>query len=416
MCLAKGEKIATMHFSMKFPDTGHYVLTGLRLVETSCVQEEAAIEIASGRILRTGNFSADPAIPQIDCKGLIAAPGFIDIHIHGGNGRDTMEATPEAFEAICRAHAAGGTTGLLLTTVTAKLEDVEKTLDAVRAWQKNPAHASTGARVLGAHVEGPFLSPAKAGAQDTAHMRPPRPEDVERILAYQDVVKKITLAPELPGALEAIRRFSDADIRTSAGHSDAWETEALAAFDAGLTQATHVFNCMSGARKQGAFRIPGLLECALADPSILCELVADGRHVAPTLMRLLFRCKGHENVCLITDASAGCGLPEDAEFLLGGLPCVVRDGCAMIRGQEVLAGSTLTMMRSVAVAVETGVPLPDAVRMAGRVPAEAIGCGEKYGRIAPGRAADIVLFDDNFDVHATLVDGRPVYQKSCHHS
>jgi N-acetylglucosamine-6-phosphate deacetylase len=348
-----------------------------------------------------------PDEESIDARGLFLAPGFIDLHIHGALGRDTMEATPEAFETICRYHATGGTTTLALTTICASWLDLGRVLDAARAWR--PASGKTGARLAGIHVEGPYFSREKPGAHRVALIRDPKPGDLDHWVRYTDTITQITLAPELPGMRELIPGLVEAGLRVSCGHSDAWDEEARMAFAAGARQVTHTFNCMSSARRRGPWRVAGLVEAALADPEVVCEVIADGRHVSPTLLRMLWNAKGASRVALITDATAGAGLARGAEFSLGDVPCRVDDGVALTADGSALAGSTCRMIDGIRTLVnDAGVPLGEAILAASATPAGALGISDR-GRLAPGAHADLVLFDGDFAVRQTWVGGRPVF-------
>jgi N-acetylglucosamine-6-phosphate deacetylase len=350
---------------------------------------------------------AAPGDEVIDCQGGFLAPGFIDLHVHGALGHDAMAATPEAFEAILGFHASGGTTTLALTSVAAPLEAVWRLLDFARAWRSSPW---PGARLLGVHLEGPYFAPSKAGAHNPAFLRTPAPEDTAALLEFADVITQVTLAPELPGALDLIAALRGRGIVASGGHSDAWEEDAQRAFAAGMEQVTHVFNAMSSARRRGPYRVAGLLECALADPRVRCELIADGHHVSPTLMKMLWRAKGPDAICLITDASPGAGLEDGARYVLGNLPCVVQGGVGLTLDGQALAGSTCTMIRGVRNLIRlVGLPLAHAVRLATLNPARALGIADRRGSLAPGLDADLVLLSPDLEVVATYVAGRRVY-------
>ena len=346
---------------------------------------------------------------EIDLGGCFLAPGFIDMHIHGALHRDTMEADSEAFAAICRYHARGGTTALALTTITATTEDILRVLRAVESYRETPA--LDGARVLGVHVEGPYFSKEKPGAHRLDLIRHPRREEWEKfILAHGAVITQMTIAPELPGALDLIAALGKYGIRASGGHSDAWDEEAAAGFAHGMRQATHTFNCMSSSRRRGPYRVAGLLEFVLGEPEILCEVIADGRHVSPTLLRMLYQAKGPDGIVLITDASAGAGLAEETPFALGDIECVVRDEVGLTADGKALAGSTATMIRVVRGMVEYGgVPLVEAVRMATLNPARALGLEALKGTLAVGADADLVVFSDDFEVRHTFVAGRALF-------
>ena len=240
-------------------------------------------------------------------------------------------------------------------------------------------------------------------------MQLPRATEPEELLAYAGGITQMTLAPELPGALELIEAVRAHGVVASGGHSDAWEEDAQAAFQRGMHQVTHLFNAMSGTRRRGVYRVAGLVEFALAEPAIRCELIADGHHVSPTLLKMAYRAKGADGICLITDASPGAGLPEGSAYRLGALDCVVRDGVGVTADGTALAGSTATMIRCVRNMVRlAGVPLDQAVRMASWTPACALGL-RNQGRIATGAAADLVLLSPDLEVMATYVAGERVY-------
>lgn len=375
-----------------------------RLVFPDRIEPCGDLRVADGRIVAVApSLLPEPGDMVQELGGRYLAPGFIDIHLHGAMGRDTMEAIPEAFETICRYHASGGTTALALTTVSARTEEIVRVLRAADAYRRE---THEGAQLLGIHVEGPYFSPAKQGAHRPELIRNPEPTDYAPILEWASVLTQMTLAPELPGALALIDALRGRGVRVSGGHSDAWDEDACAAFVHGMEGVTHTFNCMSMARRRGAYRIAGLLEFALSEPGILCELIADGRHVSPTLMRMLYHAKGPDGITLVTDASAGAGLPEETPFRLGEIDCVVRDGVGLTADGVALAGSTSSMIHLVRTLVrEVGVPLVEAVRMASFNPARALKLPKK-GLIAPGADADLVMLSDDLQVIATFVQGR----------
>ncbi len=381
------------------------VFRGGRLCLPNGEIQTGDLRVENGRILEIG--TSLPARDVIDASGLFLAPGFIDLHVHGALGRDTMEANPEAFETICRYHATGGTTTLALTTVCAPWLDIGKVLDVARAWRDQSG--ATGARLAGIHVEGPYFSREKPGAHHASLIRDPAPDDLDHWMRYTDVITQITLAPELPGMRELIPALVAAGIPVSGGHSDAWDEDAQAAFAAGMRQVTHTFNCMSSARRRGPFRVAGLLEAALAHPAVICEVIADGKHVSPTLLRMLWAAKGAARVALITDATAGAGLERGALFSLGDIACRVDDGIALTADGQLLAGSTCRMIDGIRTLVrEAGAPLGEAICAASLTPATALRLGDR-GRLEAGACADIVLFDEDFRVRKTLVDGKQVF-------
>ena len=349
-------------------------------------------------------WKPEPQDEVVDLDGNYLAPGFVDLHIHGAVGRDTMEGSMEAFAAICDYHASGGTTSLLLTTTTAPIPEIARVLQDIEA--------SVGIipQVLGAHVEGPFISRNRTGAQRKEFICEPRSDLVDQLLEHAGPIKQMTLAPEGTGALDLIQKLRARGIRVSGGHSDAWDEEARAAFTHGMHQVTHSFNCMSTMRRRGRNRVAGLLEFAMSEPGIMCELIADGHHVSPTLMQMLYRAKGVARIILVTDATAGAGLPEGTSFTLYGKDCIVAEGVCMLADRSALAGSASRMIDLVRTMVQkVGVPLHETVRMATENPARAIGVDHRKGRLAAGMDADLIVLSPSLEIRQTFVGGRSVY-------
>ena len=376
------------------------IFSNARLIFPEGIRDGLELVVENGKIVEIRERTA---ADSIDLAGNYLAPGFIDLHIHGAVGRDTMEATPESFRAICNYHAAGGTTSLFLTTVTAPIEEIVRVLRAVRAL------AGSIKQIAGVHVEGPVISKAKAGAQRVEFIRDPDSGVLDQLLAFAEVIKIVTLAPELPGALALIGRLRLHNIVVSGGHSDASDVEARAGLEYGMRQVTHTFNAMSSARRRGIYREAGLLEFALSEPDIVCELIADGHHVSPTLMKMLYRAKGPGGICLVTDATAGAGLPPGKEFYLSGRSCVVGDGVCLLADRSALAGSASRMIDLVRIMVNrVGVPLHEAVAMATINPARALGLNTK-GRLENGADADLVVLSPKLNVLQAFVAGERVF-------
>jgi N-acetylglucosamine-6-phosphate deacetylase len=381
------------------------IFTNARLILPDGIRNGLEVVVEQGEIaaIRPSMSKRIGEQELIDLNENYLAPGFIDVHVHGALGRDTMEASAEAFRTICEYHASGGTTSLLLTTATAPLNEIVKVLQAVRNFR------SAISAIAGVHVEGPFISKVKAGAQRTEFIQDPSPAAVRLLLEYADVLKRVTLAPELPGALEAIEVFRAHGISVSGGHSDAWDEDARAAFDRGMRSVTHTFNCMSSARRRGVYRSAGLLEFAMSEPEISCELIADSHHVSPTLMKMLYRAKGPQGICLVTDATAGAGLPEGSQFALFGRDCIVENGVCLLADHSALAGSAARMIDLVRVMVrDVNVPLNQAIAMVTENPARAIGL-ETKGRLIAGGDADLVVLSPQLDVVRTISCGEVVW-------
>jgi N-acetylglucosamine-6-phosphate deacetylase len=387
------------------------IFTNARLIFRDGIREGLELIIEKGKITAIRERSDAGANEVYDLHGNYLAPGFIDLHVHGALGRDTMEASTDAFRAICDYHASGGTTSLLPTTATAPLDRITDVLNAVRNCVQRRARRSrpTINQIAGVHVEGPFVSKAKCGAQRAEFIQNPSRASVQQLLDHAEVIKRITIAPELPGGLEAIENFHIHGISVSGGHSDAWDEEAREGFKRGMHSVTHTFNCMSSARRRGIYRVGGLLEFALSEPRISCELIADGHHVSETLMTMLYRAKGPRGICLATDATAGAGLPDKSQFSLFGRDCVVEDGVCLLADQSALAGSASRMIDLVRTMVmEVNVPLHEAVMMATENPARAIGL-EAKGSLKVDADADLVVLSPELEVLRTFSGGQEIW-------
>ena len=380
-------------------------LTNARLIFPDGIRDGLEVVVEQGKIADIREQARARGENVVDLNGNYLAPGFIDLHVHGALGRDTMDGSVEAFRTICDYHASGGTTSLLLTTATAPPEKLVEVLGAVRDCR------SSISAIGGVHLEGPFISKAKRGAQRAEFIRDPSPAGVRQLLDHAGAIKRVTIAPELPGALEAIESFRAHGISVSGGHSDAWDEGARAAFDRGMRSVTHTFNCMSSARRRGAYRVGGMLEFALSEPQISCELIADGHHVSPTLMKMLYRAKGADGICLVTDATAGAGLPDGSRFSLFGNDCIVESGVCLLADRSALAGSTSRMIELVRTMAQTiDVPLHEAIAMATQNPACAIGL-ETKGLLAVGADADLVVLSPDLRVLRTFAAGEETWSE-----
>ncbi len=373
------------------------------------------LRIRNGRIhsmSRDGSRISKQAnsIGDVNLNGDYLAPGFVDLHIHGALGRDTMEGTRDAFQTITQFHLTGGTTSIALTTVTASGTEIERVLSAAK-----PLHGKSvgGSRIVGVHIEGPYISKEKPGVQDLRYIRPPDSKEWRKWLKYGSLITQMTIAPEHKGVIPLIQALRRNGSIVSGGHTNSTEIELEPALKAGLNHATHTFNCMSTASKRGHLRIAGMLEFSLAHPEICCELIADGQHVRPTLMRMLLNAKGIDRVCLITDAMAGAGLKIGTEYRAGGpdapMAKVTPDAALTVDGTA-LAGSTLTMIEAVRRVIDFGgVTLPEAVRMASLVPAIQLRKHSQIGSLEPGKRADFVHFDRHFRIKGVWLDGEQAF-------
>lgn len=359
---------------------------------------------------------------EINVRGLFVAPGFIDIHVHGGGGHDVMEGSVEALEAIAMAHARGGTTAWLATTLTASIDQISEALHAIQRATKLPLG---GARLLGAHLEGPYLSPEQAGAQNPRYLKLPDPEEYAVLFDKFPCIKRVSAAPEIPGGLELGQELRRRGILASIAHSNATYQQVLKAIECGYTHVTHIYSGTSMVRRVKAYRFAGIVEAALLLDTLTVEMIADGHHLPPSLMKLIIKAKRPDRVCVVTDAISATGLGS-GRFKLGALDTIVEDQApedyevkiqpgnyvAKLVDRSAFAGSVATMNAMVKNLVKlVELPLLEAVKMATLVPARVLGIVHERGTIAPNMKADLVVFDETFDVHMTIVEGNVVYAK-----
>ena len=387
-------------------------ITNARLLSPGDPERRVTVLAEHGRITRVLDDGTAPpsGVPILDAAGGYVAPGFIDVHVHGGAGSDFMDATPDAIRAVCRFHASGGTTGLLATTAAAPADELRHVLGQIDKAQREP---SEGAAVLGVHMEGPYFAPSKCGCHLPDQVRAPRPEEYEPLLdAHPGLVRWMTLAPEVPGGLDLIRALAARGAVPSAGHTEADEDLLLEAIDAGLKHATHLYNAMSTITKRGPHRVPGLVETALSHDGLTAEVIADGFHLAPALLKIAARAKGPEKLLLVTDAMRGAGMPDGTYTFgpLNGTLAIVENGVARTPDNTGFASSTARTCDLVRNMVRlAGCELIDAIRMASTTPAEALGLDHRKGRVREGFDADLVVLDADLRVTATVVAGELVY-------
>jgi len=381
------------------------LVTAAKLWDGQRFLDRPSVWIEEDRIVSlSGGESADRAV-ILDFPSATLAPAFFDVHIHGAAGQDVMEATPEALRAIGGFLATHGTGAYLATTVSAPLDATLRAVSALAKLIANPSFFDIGvrpmARPVGIHLEGPFLSHAKCGVQPVEHMLPADIATFDRIFdAAEGSVRLMTIAPELPGAVELIHHATKRGVRISLGHSNATAAETREAIDAGAVNATHTFNAMRALDH----REPGILGTVLTTDSLYAELICDGIHVAPETVRLWFRAKGPRRGILVTDAMSAAGMP-DGEYQLGGFAVQVADGRATARG--VLAGSVLTLDRALMNFMKyTAAPLEEALPLLTTNPAAMIGLESSVGSLAEDQPANLVILDDEGHLLAAIINGR----------
>ncbi|MGH9771563.1 MAG: N-acetylglucosamine-6-phosphate deacetylase [Candidatus Acidiferrales bacterium] len=368
---------------------------------------DGVIIVEGGRIAGVGHrdeMSVPVGATDYLAAGLTVVPGFVDLHIHGAGGHDVMEASTRALDRITATVAQHGTTSLAATTVSAPVEETCRSLEGIARYIRNhEAPEQNGRReaeILGIHLEGPFLNPTRRGVHLPGAIAKPSVEILEKFLKAADgLVKILTLAPELPGAIELIESALAAGLVVGMGHTDADYDQAMAAIRAGARHTVHTYNAM----RPFSHRDPGILGAIMTDPEVTAEVIADGVHVAGPAIQVLIGTKGFDAVLLVSDGTAATGM-RDGNYRLGNFEVSVRDGvCRNAEGK--LAGSTLTLDRAVRTVVALGVPLMEAVRMATLLPARRLGLAGKKGVIAEGADADLVALTPDLQVAGVMTRG-----------
>jgi N-acetylglucosamine-6-phosphate deacetylase len=346
---------------------------------------------------------------RLDAKGGHIAPGFVNMHIHGVKGYDSLDGQVASLQAMSRLLILHGVTSWLPTTGSAPFSDIVAAYAAIQEAMADvdrmSADQRAGAEILGGHVEGPYLSPQERGAHPLELLTEPHPDEYSELLAYADAIKVFTIAPELPGALELIRELKRLGILVSAGHSVAIDEELDRAVDAGLSHATHMFCNMGTLRRSNLRRVAGMVESVLLDDRVTTEIIADGYHIAPSLMKLALKVKGVEKLAIITDGSSLTGLPPGTYTCLGA-ETVLEEEISYVADRSAYAGSVATMDQCVRVAVESmDLALRDAFCMASLTPATILSVSDRKGSLDVGKDADVVILDDDLRVLYTVARG-----------
>ncbi|MGH3316694.1 MAG: N-acetylglucosamine-6-phosphate deacetylase [Nocardioidaceae bacterium] len=373
------------------------LLANARVVTPNGVLDRGRVAVEGDRIEAV--FRGDEApTGALNLGGRWLVPGFVDVHVHGGGGASFDEVDQDAARRVVDTHRAHGTTTMLASVATSPL-------DAMTTAVASLAELVQEGLIAGVHLEGPFLSQARCGAHDPNLLRPPAAVDVDRLLsAGRGTVRMVTLAPELDGGLEAVRRVVGAGARAAVGHTDAGYDVTLAAVDAGASVATHIYNAMPSLHH----RRPGPVAALLQDPRVTVELINDGVHLHDAIVTMTLRGCGSERVAFVTDAMAAAGR-GDGEYRLARRHVIVRDGVARLADGDSIAGSTLTAEVALRRAVRLGVDIVDAVSAASTTPARLIGLAETTGAVHEGLAADLLVLDADLSVEAVMRRGKWVH-------
>jgi N-acetylglucosamine-6-phosphate deacetylase len=370
--------------------------------------EDRIIIIEKGKIIAITDKKEDLAILKnveiIEAQNKFIVPGYIDIHVHGGGGSDVMDGEYEAIKQVATTHSRFGTTAFLPTTMTMTKDKIIKSLKSIHEARLK----GTGtAEILGIHLEGPYINPEKKGAQKEEDIKKVSVEEfLEFNKASGNLIRLVTIAPEMPGAIDFIRWLHQQGIIVSVGHSNATYKQVQEGIQAGLSHVTHIFNAMRGLHH----REPGVVGAALSSPKLIVEMIADGIHLHPIVLKMLTQIKESEKLVLITDAMRATGFKEGT-YDLGGQEVIVTQGQAKLKNGT-LAGSLLTMDKAVKnLVTKVGISLLNAVQMASYNPAKCLGIDDKKGSLELYKDADIVILNKNLETELTMVAGKVVYRR-----
>ena len=387
------------------------LFTGGRVILPGRTLDDGCVLVKGERIEEVGErseVSAPPEAEIIDAGGDYISPGFVDIHVHGAAGSDFSDGTMEDLRKAARFHAAGGVTSIAATTASMPTERILKALEIISEGKSSPPD---GSRVLGAHLEGPYLLDEKRGCHLESQVRNPDPEEYGEFVERADHIVSMTCAPDLPGAEEMIRALTEAGIVISAGHSNASYTLMMEAIEWGVTHTTHLYCAMSSFvtfSKPFVKREGGMVEAIFLEERLTTEVISDGIHLSADMLRMPYRVKGPDKVALVSDAMRGAGMP-DGEYTFGprdGQKAIVKNRESRVITGEWLASSTYRLNEMVRVYRElVAAPLHGIVRMASLTPATIIKHGDRIGSLDKGKLADVILFDEDIEVKRVFVGG-----------
>ena len=388
-----------------------YLFQNAKVLTSEGIKDVCVLTVG-GRIAKVCAHIETPENTElIDAKGLYLSPGFVDIHVHGGGGAGSMDGAPQDIITMANAHAHYGTTTILPTTWAAPIKEQMAAIDCVKAAQNMPCNAE----IAGIHLEGPFLAPAQAGAQQPENLLVPAKTEWHDLVDYWQGIRMVGVAPELEGSFELAEALHDKGIVVSAAHTDATIDIMREAAKHGFSDITHLYSGCSGMIRVNGYRVPGVIEAGLLLDEYTVQVIADGSHLPYDLLRLIYKCKGLDMIEIITDGLefAAAELDEGTEYVQkNGMRVVYEDGVMKLPSRQSFAGSVATLNRCVRTMTQAGIPLAEAVRMASYNPAKRIGLGNRKGLVKEGYDADLILFDENIDVSFVMSRGN-IIRKEC---
>jgi len=383
------------------------VITPYRIIEDGC------IFIENNKIIYVGkDISAYKYDKDINANGKYISPGFIDIHVHGGGGSDFMDGEKKDYINACVTHAKYGTTSIVPTCTSSHISDLKKSIES---YEQAKLEDYKGAKMLGLHLEGPYFSYEQRGAQDPRYLRDPQKEEYEEIMSWSDDIIRWSLAPELNNTMEFSLAMKKKGIIPAIGHSNATYEQVLQAYEWGYGLVTHLYSGCSIMRRIDAYRVSGVVESAFLIDGMYVEIIADGKHLPASLLKLIYQNKGCSKIALITDGTRASG-EKSMKTIVGskrdGIKAIVEDGVAKLPDRSAFAGSVSTTDRLVRTVIKIAeIPLTKAVEMMTATPAKIMNVYDEIGSLSPGKKADILLFDEDINVSLTMIEGNVVFEK-----